>query len=59
MNYEDYYTYCCPICGYCGASTRYFEMRNPSDGHECYAVHIDDRDDYDLDLDDYLRDDDE
>lgn len=53
MNYEDYYKYCCPECGYCADSKRYFEMRNNEDGHECEPVYIDDRDDYGLGLEDY------
>lgn len=55
VDYNDYWTYCCPVCGYNGDSKRYFEMRNNSDDHECFPVHIDERDDYDIDLSDYEK----
>lgn len=42
------YTYCCPVCGYCGNNPQYFRAKVHADGHTCQPIHINDREKYGL-----------
>lgn len=50
------YTYCCPTCGYLANNPQFMRMRNNPDGHICFPVHYDDREEYGLTEEDYYDD---